>query len=61
MFIGRERELKVLNDIYDKKGFKMTIIYGRRWVGKSILFREFDKGKKAIFYTATKIGPEKNL
>ena len=37
MFIGRERELKALKDVYDKNGFGMTVIYGRRRVGKSTL------------------------
>ncbi|WP_408072373.1 ATP-binding protein [Butyrivibrio sp. JL13D10] len=61
MFIGRERELKSLNEIYSKVGFGMTIIYGRRRVGKSYLITEFIKDKKAIFYTATKVGAERNL
>ncbi|MBE5907036.1 MAG: ATP-binding protein [Lachnospiraceae bacterium] len=61
MFIGRERELKALTDVYEKNGFGMTILYGRRRVGKSTLIREFVKDKKAIFYTATKVGTERNL
>ena len=61
MFIGRERELKSLNEVYFKAGFGMTIIYGRRRVGKSYLITEFIKDKKAIFYTATKVGAERNL
>ena len=61
MFVGRERELRALKDVYDKNGFGMTVIYGRRRVGKSALIREFVKGKKVIFYTATRIGAERNL
>ena len=61
MFVGRERELRALKDVYDKNGFGMTVIYGRRRVGKSTLIREFVKGKKVIFYTATRIGAERNL
>ncbi len=61
MFIGRESELESLNRVYSKDGFGMTIIYGRRRVGKSTLITEFIKGKKAIFYTATKVGAERNL
>lgn len=61
MFVGRERELKALEDVYEKSGFGMTIIYGRRRVGKSTLIKEFIKGKKVIFYTATKVGAERNL
>ena len=61
MFIGREKELKSLQNIYEKAGFGMTIVYGRRRVGKSFLIREFIKGKKTIFYTATKVGADRNL
>lgn len=61
MFIGRERELRSLESVYEKKGFGMTVIYGRRRVGKSTLIREFGKDKKIIFYTATKVGAERNL
>ena len=61
MFVGRERELKALKDVYDKNGFGMTVIYGRRRVGKSTLIKEFVKEKKVIFYTATRIGAERNL
>ena len=61
MFIGREKELESLQTIYEKDGFGMTVIYGRRRVGKSFLISEFIKGKKAIFYTATKVGAERNL
>jgi AAA+ ATPase superfamily predicted ATPase len=50
MFIGRERELRSLESVYEKKGFGMTVIYGRRRVGKSTLIREFGKDKKIIFY-----------
>jgi len=61
MFVGREKELKSLESIYQKKGFGMTIIYGRRRVGKSTLIREFVKDKRTAFYTATKVGAERNL
>ena len=61
MFIGRKRELKSLQNVYDKKGFGMTVIYGRRRIGKSTLIAEFIKNRKSIFYTATKIGAERNL
>lgn len=61
MFVGRNRELKSLQDIYEKPGFGMTVIYGRRRIGKSTLIAEFIKDKKAIFYTASKVGAERNL
>ena len=61
MFIGREKELKALEDVYEKAGFGMMVIYGRRRIGKSTLISKFLQGKRAIYYTATKVGPERNL
>lgn len=61
MFIGRERELTALKKWYDKDGIGMMVIYGRRRIGKSTLITEFAKGKRTIFYTATKIGKNRNL
>ena len=61
MFIGREKELASLREFYEKDGIGMTVIYGRRRIGKSTLIAEFIKDKKAIFYTATKVGKNRNL
>ncbi len=61
MFIGRTRELHSLEEVYNKKGFGMTVLYGRRRIGKSTLINEFAKNKKTIFYTATKVSADRNL
>lgn len=61
MFIGRERELASLKEFYDRDGIGMTVIYGRRRIGKSTLIAEFVRDKKNIFYTATKVGKTRNL
>ncbi|EHL10926.1 hypothetical protein HMPREF9624_01073 [Oribacterium asaccharolyticum ACB7] len=61
MFIGREKELSYLDEFYRKPGIGLTVIYGRRRIGKSTLIAEFVKDKKVIFYTATKVGKERNL
>ena len=61
MFIGRERELASLKEFYDKDGIGMTVIYGRRRIRKSTLITEFVKDKKTIFYTAAKVGKNRNL
>lgn len=34
MFIGREAELKFLNDKYEENGGQLIVLYGRRRVGK---------------------------
>lgn len=60
MFIGRRKELDAMQSLYDKDGFGMMVIYGRRRIGKSTLINEFIKNKNA-FYTATKVGQNRNL
>lgn len=45
MFIGREEELQLLNDLYQSEKFEFMVLYGRRRVGKTSLLQEFSKGK----------------
>ena len=61
MFVGRKHELGVLEDTYKKPGFQMTVIYGRRRIGKSRLITEFIKDKKASYYVASKTSIEDNV
>jgi AAA+ ATPase superfamily predicted ATPase len=61
VFIGRERELKTLNDHYKSNNFTFFCIYGRRRVGKTELIKEFIKNKKAIFFTGAEDIKESNL
>ena len=61
MFIGRVNELKVLEETYKKHGFQMTVIYGRRRIGKSRLITEFLKGKRASYYVASQVSLEDNV
>ena len=60
VFIGRKKELKSLEDLYAESGFSMSVIYGRRRIGKSTLIAKFIQNKNAIFYTATKVGKNRN-
>lgn len=53
MFIGRETELKFLNDKYGAEGGQLVVLYGRRRVGKTETLREFCKGKPHIFFSCT--------
>ena len=50
MFFARQRELTELNDLYNMKGFKLVVLYGRRRVGKTALITEFVRDKDCIFY-----------
>lgn len=53
MFIGRESELKFLEDKYHEKKAQLIVLYGRRRVGKTETLREFCKGKPHIFFSCT--------
>jgi len=61
MFIGRERELNRLNELYHTSGFQFPVIYGRRRVGKTALINEFIKDKEAIFFTGIESNAQQNL
>jgi len=61
MFIGRERELNKLNELYNTSGFQFPVIYGRRRVGKTALINEFIKDKDAIFFTGIESNAGQNL
>lgn len=41
MFIGREDELKFLNEKYEADDGQLIVLYGRRRVGKTEILREF--------------------
>ncbi len=60
-FIGREKELGALNDLYNKNEFQLFVLYGRRRVGKTTLLNEFCKDKASIFYSAEQSNNKLNL
>ena len=53
-FRGRTTELKILEKKYKQKGFVMTVLYGRRRVGKTRLVNEFiqEHDCRCISFTA---------
>ena len=53
MFIGRETELKFLQDKYNENKGQLIVLYGRRRVGKTETLREFCKDKPHIFFSCT--------
>lgn len=61
MFVGRARELGWLEEQYASGRYEMSIVYGRRRVGKTTLIREFIKDKRAIYFLATEASEETNL
>ena len=59
-FVDRERETHFLEDIYNQKGTRIVILYGRRRVGKTEIIKTFLKGKDSIYFLADKRGTESN-
>lgn len=51
-FIGREAELQLLNEEYQKDS-SFVVVYGRRRVGKTTLLKEFIRDKYAFYFLAT--------
>ena len=61
MFVGREKEMSALNNLYDEESFQMVVIYGRRRIGKTTLILEFISDKPAIFFTAQEVNDTLNI
>lgn len=61
MFVGRKRELAILNGLYERGGFQMVVVYGRRRVGKTALINEFARNKRTLSFTALEQSDAANL
>lgn len=61
MFIGRERELASLNQLYQSDKFEFAVVYGRRRVGKSALINRFIRDKKSIYFMGVESNAAQNL
>lgn len=61
MFVGRKKELKKLNTMYESEAFEMAVFYGRRRVGKTTLINEFCKNKKSIYFVGLESTEKENL
>jgi len=48
MFVGRNNELKLLNEKYNSSKSELAVIYGRRRIGKTSLVKHFIKGKPYV-------------
>ena len=49
MFVGRERELNLLNELFQKETASLVVCRGRRRIGKSRLIQEFGKTAQVFF------------
>jgi AAA+ ATPase superfamily predicted ATPase len=52
MLVNREAELRKLNEMQASGKYERAIIYGRRRAGKTVLIKEFIKGKRAVCFFA---------
>ena len=58
VFRGREKELEILDQKFQNEGFVMSVIYGRRRIGKTRLINKFIERHscKSISFTAVERG-----
>ena len=61
MFIGREKELSILEDLNDSKKFEMLVLFGRRRVGKTEILKQFVAKHKAFMFSAIEQNTALNL
>ena len=61
MFIGRQNELELLNELHSSKRFEFLVLYGRRRVGKTSLLKEFSTRSSTVFFSAQEKNDALNL
>lgn len=55
MFVGREKELTLLNQTYQTKGNPLVVLYGRDGIGKTTLVKQFLQEKSYVYYQAREL------
>ena len=60
-FLGRTRELALLQREFESDRESLVITYGRRRVGKTRLLREAARGRPSIYFQATRVTEPLNL
>jgi len=60
-FIGRERELAVLQEFADSPRAELFVLYGRRRVGKTELLQQLCHGRRAVYFLAAQVRDKDNL
>lgn len=61
MFVGRERELAVLEELASSKQAEFFVLYGRRRVGKTELLQRLCEGRRAVYFLAAQVREKDNL
>jgi len=60
-FIGRARELSVLEELAASGRPEFFVLYGRRRVGKTELLQRFCEGRRAVYFLAAQVREKDNL
>lgn len=60
-FIGRDRELSVLEELADSGRPEFFVLYGRRRVGKTELLQRFCQRRRAVYFLAAQVRDKDNL
>ncbi len=60
-FLGRSRELAVLDDLHGSGRPELFVLYGRRRVGKTELLQRFCRGRRAVYFLAAQVREKDNL
>lgn len=60
-FIGRARELDVLDELASSGDPELFVLYGRRRVGKTELLQRFCEGRRAVYFLAAQVREKDNL
>lgn len=58
MFVGREKELALLNQAYQLRTNALVVVYGREGIGKTSLIRQFVQEKEYVYYQAREFSEE---
>lgn len=55
MFVGREKELKLLNQSFQSNENTVVVLYGRDGIGKTALAKQFCEDKSFVYYQAREL------
>jgi hypothetical protein len=61
MFVGREKELVLLNQGFQSQKNSIFIVYGREEIGKTSLVKQFLSGKEYVYYQAREFSKEEQI
>ncbi len=61
MFVGRTRELAVLEELRESGRPELFVLYGRRRVGKTELLQQLCEGGRAVYFLAAQVRERDNL